>query len=153
MANREHTKIVEVNGKRYRITDFDALSGGFVFLFVIKKVIPLLQMMEIDFNDLMGMDATEGFGKLVNAIAPVLDSISKDDLRQFMEQCLDQVEIELPAGYEKVMRKGEFTNDEVKYSTKIAFMLCYHAIKGIVTDFFGEKALGFLKMTNPQATK
>lgn len=150
---REHTRIVEVDGKEYRVTDFDALSGGFVFLFVAKKIIPLLEVAETDFTQLLGGDANEGFGKIISAVMPVLDSISHEDLRQFMLACLEQVEIKLPAGYEKVVRRGEFTVDEVKYSTKLAFILCYHAIKGMVTDFFGEKALGFLKFDEPKATK
>lgn len=150
---REHSKIVEVAGKRYRITDFDALSGGYVFLFVMKKVIPLLEVMNVDFANMLSLEANEGFGQIITAIMPVLDSISKDDLRQFMEQCLEQVEADLPAGFEKVMRKGEFTIDEVKYSTKISFLLCYHAIQGIITDFFGEKALGFLKPANLKAMR
>lgn len=153
MTLREHTKIVEVDGNSYRITDFDALSGGFVFLFVVKKVVPLLKMMEVDFANVLAMETNEGFGRIIEALLPVLDSISKEDLQQFMAQCLEQVEIELPAGYERVMRKGEFTVDAVKYSTKTAFMLCYHAIQGMVTDFFGEKALGFLKTISPKATK
>ena len=153
MASKDHVKTVVVDGINYRITDFDALSGGFVFMFVMKKVVPLLKIMEVDLASVLTMETNEGFGKIVEAVLPVLDSISKDDLQQFMSQCLEQVEIELPAGYEKVMRKGEFTVDAVKYSTKTAFLLCYHAIQGIVTDFFGEKALGFLKNINPKATK
>lgn len=153
MATREHTRIVEVMGKRYRITDFDALSGGGVFLFATKKIIPLLNALDMDFGALMQMNSTDGFGKIVEVITPVLDSISQEDLRKFMSMCLEQVEIELPAGFEKVMRRGEFTVDEVKYNVKLAFLLCYHALEGIIRDFFGESALNLFQKVEPKDTK
>lgn len=150
---REHIRVVDVEGKRYRITDFDALRGGFAFLFVAKKIIPLLKVMDADFADILKSGVADGFAKIIDAVLPVLDSISQEDLTKFMTLCLEQVEIELPAGYEKVVRGGEFTVDEVKYSTKLALVLCYHAIEGIVADFFGEKALDSLLSVVPKATK
>lgn len=150
---REHVRLVEVEGNTYRITDFDALNGGYVFLFVVKKIIPLLQAVDVDFMSILSMESKDGFGRLLSVIMPVLDSISKDDLKEFMGQCLEQVEISLPAGYEKVMRNGIITVDAVRYSTKMAFMLCFQAIEGIITDFFGEKGLGFLSKLKPQDTK
>lgn len=150
---REHRRIVEVGGVRYRVTDFDPFSGGFVFLFVIRKIVPLLKAMDVDITGLLTMEANQGLGQIVEIIIPVLDSISQEDLQKFMELCLQQVEIDLPAGYEPVMRGGEFTVDEVKYSLKTAFVLCYHAIEGILKDFFGEEALGSIFTQNPKATK
>ncbi len=150
---REHVRIAEVQGKRYRIRDFDALGGGFVFLFVTRKIVPLLNIVESDLTGLLSMEANKGLSKIVELVIPVLDSISQEDLQKFMAMCLEQVEIELPAGFEKVMRNGEFTNDEVKYSTKLAFMLCFEAIKGLLTDFFGENALSSITKAVPKAMK
>lgn len=150
---REHVRIAEVMGKRYRIHDFDALGGGFVFLFVTRKIVPLLKVVDTDFTKLLSMDANSSIGQVIEMVLPVLDSISQEDLQKFMAMCLEQVEVDLPAGYEKVMRNGEFTNDEVKYSTKLAFMLCFEAIKGMLTDFFGENALSMFNKAIPKATK
>lgn len=146
-------RIVEVSGKRYRITDFDALSGGFVFLFVTRKIVPMLNLADMDVENILGGDANQGLSRILEMVIPVLDSISQEDLQKFMAMCLEQVEVDLPAGYEKVMRNGEFTNDEVKYSTKLAFMLCFEAIKGMLTDFFGESALSIFTKAIPKATK
>lgn len=150
---RNVVRVVDVGEHRYRITDFDALRGGFVFLFAAKKIIPLLKVVDADFGSILRQGVNDGFEQIIGAVMPVLDSISQEDLVKFMTMCLEQVEIELPAGYEKVMRGGEFTVDEVKYSTKLAFILCYHAIEGIVKDFFGEKASDFIQGLVPKDTK
>lgn len=150
---REHTKIVEIDGDNYRITDFDALSGGKMFVFVTKKVIPLLNLVDVELTGLLQQGAEESLKELARALLPVLDNISNEDIETFMKLCLEQVEIELPAGYEKVMRNGEFVIDKVKYSTKLAFTLCYHAVSGVIADFFGENALSSIEGMKKKNTR
>lgn len=162
---REMTKVLTIDGKDYRITQFDALSGGKVFLFCVKKLVPLIGALDVNVNELFSVAKVEtekgkdggddgevkvqGLQSVVNVIMPMLEAITPEDLQEFMQLCLAQVEIKLPAGYEKVIRNGELTECDVKYSTKLALQLCFAAIEGILEDFFGEGSLDFLKgLTN-----
>lgn len=138
MAKRDPYRIENIGELSFRVTDFDAFSGGAAFLFCLKKLIPLIKALNIDLTKLMGKDAEKGLAEIVDMVAPVVESITQENLKEFMELCLAQVEQQFPAGWVKVYNNGIFQSDDVKYSPKLAMLLCYHAVKGIITDFFGE---------------
>jgi hypothetical protein len=142
--DRDEFRIETINGMRFRIEEFDALSGGVACLFVTKKLIPLLAAFDIDITKVLNKEAKNGMQDIIKTIAPVLEGINPDDLKQFMALCLAQVEMEKPAGWQKVYQNGMFGVNEVKKSTKLAFTLCFQVAKGLMTDFFGEGGLSFL---------
>ena len=153
MKEAKFLNIVTVNERRYKIKNFDPFDGGYVVLFVTRKIVPLLKAVNIDFQELLKQDVNEALSSLAALIGPVLDSITREELKEFMATCLSKVEVELAAGYMPVYRAGTFALDEIEQSTKTCFILCFHAIRPILTDFFGESALtGILNLkpsTNP----
>ena len=142
---REAYKTVTIGKNEYRVETFDPIGGGKVFLFCLKKIVPLLKALDIDFAEVMKSEVGAGMAQIAEIVTPVLEGITGEDLAEFMGLCLERVEIKLPAGYEKVYRHGEFTDTEVRYSTKLALQLCYVAIEDMIVDFFGESSLTFLQ--------
>lgn len=141
MKEAKFLNIVTVNERRYKINNFDAFDGGYVVLFVTRKIVPLLKAVNIDFQELLKQDVNVALSRLAALIGPVLDSITREELKEFMATCLSKVEVDMPAGYVPLYRGGTFALEEVEKSTKTAFVLCFYAIKPILTDFFGESAL------------
>ena len=149
MRDDKFQTAVKVGDYDFRIHNIDALHGTAIIMFVAKKVLPLLKSLNIDFEAFLKEDTNTAMGQIADAIAPVLNSISPEELTDVMETCLKQVDILMPAGYVKLYAGGEFAVPEIKYSMKTCFALCYHVIKPVITDFFGESGLSMLKAFNP----
>ena len=124
--------------REYRIHTFTAFEGAGVFLFVTQKIVPLLNALNIGMDGLLDMERDDVLPTLAKLIGPVLNSIKKEELVEFMKGCLGQVEVLMPAGYMKVFSGDTFVDEEIEHSLKTCFVLCYHAIKPLLQDFFGE---------------
>lgn len=146
MKAEKFPNIVTLNERRYKIKNFDPFDGGYVVLFVTRKIVPLLKAVNIDFQELLKQDVNTALSNLAVLIGPVLDSITREELREFMATCLSRVEVDMPAGWIPVFRGGTFALEEVESSTKLCFLLCFHAIRPLLVDFFGESALNFIKI-------
>ena len=124
--------------REYRIHTFTAFEGAGVFLFVTQKIVPLLNALNIGMDGLLDMERDDVLPTLAKLIGPVLNSIKKEELVEFMKGCLGQVEVLMPAGYMKVFSGDTFVDEEIEHSLKTCFVLCFHAIKPLLQDFFGE---------------
>ena len=90
------TLTIPVDGKKmdFRLTKLDAFSGA-----------SLLRM-------LSRIPAGEDF-------LSFLTVISDDDLRRLMTACLEHCEVRLPAGWNPVMTRGEWTYPELQHDTGV----------------------------------
>lgn len=149
---KETAKAVKIGEYEFLIHPFNAFDGAGVFLFATKKIIPLLKSLQMDINNLLDMDTSEMLRMAADMIGPVLDNITPEELKKFMADCLQQVEIHMDAGYNWLYRGGTFAVEEIEYSTKICLVLCFHALKPILRDFFGDvdwsSILNASKITN-----
>lgn len=141
MRKEKTANLVEINGKKFHIMPFDAFDGGYATLFVLKKIVPLLKALDIGLDTLLDTKKEDAFSHLAELIGPMLDSISREELREFMEMCLSQVEILRAAGPMKLYAGGIFNDEEIGNSTKACMLLCYHAIRPLAADFFGGNGL------------
>ena len=117
---REITKIlsVPVEGKPmdFRLTKLDAFSGVF-----------LLRM-------LSGMQEEK---------KPLLDlffSLPESDLRSLMTTCLQHTEVLLPAGWNPVMTRGEWSYPELEHDPAVCLRLTVEEALWTLEGFFGAGA-------------
>ena len=156
---------IDIGEYNFQIRPFNALDGGYVTLFITKKVLPMLKAMapgseeakkasallDLDVDEEKGLD----WDAVFSAIQPILNDIERKDLNEFMELCLAQIDIRMKAGYMPLYRHGVFADEDIGYSTGICFRLCFEAVKPLVTDFFAENGLNlsqlFKKTMSPSA--
>ena len=117
---REITKTlsVPVNGKSmdFRLTKLDAFSGVF-----------LLRM-------LSGMQGEK---------KPLLDlffTLPESDLRSLMTTCLQHCEVLLPAGWNPVMTRGEWSYPELEHDPAVCLRLTVEEALWTLEGFFGAGA-------------
>ena len=114
MREITRTLTVPVDGKPmdFRLTKLDAFSG--VALLRIVSGLP---------EDLSVMDL---FSHLTDA-----------DLRSLMATCLQHTEVLLPAGWNPVMTRGEWTYPELEHDTAVCLKLVVEEITWTLEGFFG----------------
>ena len=123
---REIMKVVSVHvdGKQqdFRLTKLDAFSG-----------VSLLRM-------LSGMRKEAGGDSVLDFIT----SLSESDLRSLMTTCLQHCEVLLPAGWNPVMIRGEWTYPELEHDTAVCLKLCIEEVLWTLEGFFGDGISGSL---------
>ena len=155
---REITKRVvhEVNeGEKleFQVRKMNALDGSYLIKFVAEKLIPLIDGFQSIFSnseeELKSEAEIEALTKkrtetIVEVIPKALASISKEELYSFQKQCLNNVEMMYPAGWQKVMTGDTFGVEEVEYDPLLALLLCYDVVEFNFSGFFAGKALSSL---------
>ena len=158
---------IDIGENNFCIRPFNAFDGGYATLFITKKLLPMVKALSSgakgDENDavnaLLDTEVDEDKGltwdQVFEAIQPILSSIDRKELNEFMEICLAQIDIRMKAGYMPLYKHGVFADDDIGCSTSICFRLCFEAIKPLVIDFFGENGLNlgqlFKRITSPSA--
>ena len=116
---REITKTISVpvDGKSldFRLTKLDAFSGA-----------SLLRM-------LSGMPKEPGGDSVIGFIT----HLSEQDLRSLMTTCLQHCEVLLPAGWNPVMVRGEWTYPELEHDTAVCLKLTIEEVLWTLEGFFG----------------
>lgn len=148
---KETITTMTFDDREYRVHSFTAFEGAGVFLFVTQKIVPLLNALNIGTDTLLDMSQEDLLPMIAKLIGPVLNSIKKSELVDFMKQCLSQVEVLMPAGYMRVYSGDTFVDEEIEHSLKTCFVLCFHAVKPLLQDFFGDVNWGSL-LANPSLT-
>ena len=117
---REITKTISipVDGKPldFRLTKLDAFSGA-----------SLLRMLS-NMPQVSSGDSVTGF----------ITHLSEPDLRSLMTTCLQHCEVLLPAGWNPVMVRGEWTYPELEHDTAVCLKLTIEEVLWTLEGFFGE---------------
>lgn len=145
---REREKTISIGEDTYRLRKFPALSGAYFLKFATEKLMPAVKVF-VDILSFGKMKATEENGdkepmdleSMINAVLPILTSISKEDLAQLMTDCLNHCDKILPAGPQPVMDGNAFGVPDLEYDVVTCLILCYHVIEFNVQGFFGEGGL------------
>ena len=115
---REITKTVSISidGKPmdFRLTKLDAFSGT-----------TLLRM-------LSSMPDGEN-------VANIFSWLSDQDLRSLMTVCLEHTEVQLPAGWNPVMTRGEWSYPELEHDTATCLKLTVEEVLWTLEGFFVER--------------
>jgi len=118
---REITKTVSISidGKPmdFHLTKLDAFSGA-----------ALLRMLST---------MPEG-----ENVANLFSWLSDKDLRSLMAACLEHTEVQLPAGWNPVMTRGEWSYPELEHDTATCLKLTVEEVLWTLEGFFGERASG-----------
>ena len=117
---REITKVISasVDGKsmNFRLTKLDAFSGVY-----------LLRM-------LSGMEGEK------KPLPDLFFSLPEPDLRSLMTTCLQHTEVLLPAGWNPVMTRGEWSYPELEHDTAVCLRLTIEEALWTLEGFFGAGA-------------
>ena len=118
---REITKTltIPVNGKKmdFRLTKLDAFSGA-----------SLLRM-------LSHLPARDDFLSFFSVL-------SDEDMRRLMTVCLEHCEVLLPAGWNPVMTRGEWSYIELEHDVATCMKLTIEEVLWTLEGFFGAGASG-----------
>ena len=154
---RETVKRVthEVDGEKreFQVHKMNALDGSYLIKFVAEKLIPLIDGFQSIFvagaEEIESEEKAEEIAKkrstaMMDVIPKALASISKEELFSFEKQCLNNVDMMFPAGWQRVMTGDSFGVEEVEYDPILALTLCYDVVEFNFSGFFGGKGLSSL---------
>ena len=120
---REITKnlTIPVDGKKldFRLTKLDAFSGA--------SLLRMLSKMPED---------------SLSTIHSALSTFSDSDLRNLMTVCLEHCEVLLPAGWNPVMTRGEWSYSELEHDVATCLKLTIEEVLWTLEGFFGGGASG-----------
>ena len=118
---REITKnlTIPVDGKKldFRLTKLDAFSGA--------SLLRMLSKMPED---------------SLSTIHSALSTFSDSDLRNLMTVCLEHCEVLLPAGWNPVMTRGEWSYIELEHDVATCMKLTIEEVLWTLEGFFGAGA-------------
>ena len=117
MREIKKTLTIPVDGKKmdFRLTKLDAFSGA-----------SLLRM-------LSHLPAGDDFLSFFSVLPD-------DDMRRLMTVCLEHCEVLLPAGWNPVMTRGEWTYPELQHDTGVCLRLTAEEVLWTLESFFGAGA-------------
>ena len=133
---REITKTltIPVGGKKldFRLTKLDAFSGAL-----------LLRMLSKLPASPEGVILSESEGSNQQFPALLLFTILSDaDLRRLMTVCLEHCEVLLPAGWNPIMTRGEWSYIELEHDVATCLKLTIEEVLWTLEGFFGAGASG-----------
>ena len=96
----------------FRLTKLDAFSG-----------VALLRMLS---------SVPDG-----SSVSGMITHLSNADLRSLMTACLEHCEVLLPAGWNPVMTRGEWTYPELEHDTAVCLRLTAEEVLWTLDGFFG----------------
>ena len=129
---RDVFKNIEIDGERYFIKKFDAMTGLQIARLLLAKAAPIVPLIE-------KVGSVEGEAAFA-AIGGVLETLSDDDMKGLVQKCLRVCSRIMPAGPQQIMDdRGNYGGEDVEYDFLLVIKLCVEAIKWGASDFFGGK--------------
>ena len=121
---REITKIISVpvdgKNKDFRLTKLNAFSG----VTLLRMLYRMPDLKDVPYN-----------------IISLLAALSDAEINSLMITCLQHTEILLPAGWNPVMTRGEWTYPELSHDTAVCLKLTVEEIVWTLEGFFGDGSL------------
>lgn len=130
MAKRETEKIIELQGRKFKIEKFDALTGSYIAFVLAEKFMP------------MGLDAKAGLTDMPKDRS----LMSKQEFMDLQRDCLGVVSEILPAGARPVLNEnGTWGVMDIERDTRLVILLTVHALAFNIAGFFDGEGLAELK--------
>ena len=131
---REITKTltIPVDGKKmdFRLTKLDAFSGASLLRMLSK--LP-------ETSDSVIPNGSDGSGTAFSVLL-LFTTLSDADLRSLMTVCLEHCEVLLPAGWNPVMTRGEWSWIELEHDVFTCVRLTIEEVVWTLEGFFGGEA-------------
>lgn len=142
---RELVKEVDINGTSCRVRKMNALDGMVLLKFVAEKCMPLFNSVEALAGGTPENPAPENAPisneAFLSVLQKMLGSITNDEIRRLMTDCLHYAEVELRAGWTPIMDGKRFAVEDMEYDVGACLKLCIEVIVFNFADFFGENGL------------
>ena len=138
MPIRETQRIITISGRRWKITKFDALTGGYIALKLLSK------LSHIAVGVFSGNLTDQAI--IAMSIAEEIGSLTKKELAEIQGECLYVVkelmevggkELELPIR----LPDGKWGVEGVEYDGLLVMTLVAHVLVFNLTNFFDAAAL------------
>ncbi len=128
---RQTEKIVEIQGRKFKIKAFDAFTGGYIAFTVMQKMLP----MGVEEKVLSTFQAEGGSPDMVMPQGRAL--MTKGEFFAFLRDCLSVVSEVLKGRDAPVLNKnGSWGVDGLENNTMLVMLLAINALTFNVHDFF-----------------
>lgn len=133
-------KIIEVEGRKFRIRKYDAATAIKMSKLLAAKMLPALNSItDVLFSDkenLIDVNEITDFLDL-ESISRALDLVSDEDLERIINASLKVCEEELPAGFTSVINpNGSYAVMNLEYDPLLVMRLVAEAIMWGISGFF-----------------
>lgn len=125
IQRRENFKILEVDGKKFRIGKFTPVTAGYLIFNFLPKIMPLIP----SFLDI-------GIGSDMANFVPFAN---KEVFEKYLYDMLSVVEMERKAGFFPIIDEGGSLDVELSNDSFLVLYLAGEALKFNGEDFFLEK--------------
>ena len=128
---RETEKMFEVEGRKFKIVKFDAMTGSYVAFKLFTKALPM------------------GLGSIMSDVEVPLDAskveMSRKEFKELQIDCLNVCYEVVDSNVIPVMNEnGGFRSIGLEKDTKVVMALTIHALTFNVKDFFGESVFNLI---------
>ena len=134
---RENEKIVELFGRTFKITKFDAFTGSYILFQLMEKILP------------MGLEDKipgEGETTLSEMMPASRTLMTKAEFEKLQRDCLLVVSEVLPAGARPCFNEnGTCGLNDIENNTPLVLLLTIHSLVFNIGDFFVAGGLSELK--------
>lgn len=145
----ENYKDIEIKGRKWRITKFDARTGSYMLVKVMALIAPLFA--SLDFNALKDVkDPKDVDIKSLNipGLISGLTSLPEEDFNYIQGKCLGVCKEMLPSGFTDIINQnGTYGVLDVEFDTMLLLSLTAHALIFNVMGFFEGSPLSSLAET------
>lgn len=130
MAKRETGKIIELQGRKFKIEKIDALTGSYIAFTLAEKFLP------------MGLEGQAGLANMPQGRS----LMSKQEFVDLQKDCLSVVSEILPAGARPLLNEnGSWGVMDISRDTRLVILLTVHALAFNIAGFFAGEGLTELK--------
>ena len=128
MEKREIHKQIEINGRKWRISKFDALTGSYIAYTLMSEILPM------GLNSKLGIPSPKTSTKM-----------SKEDFINLQKDCLKVCGEVLPAGAAPVIgENGNWGVADAEHDAALVMNLTIQALVWNIPSFFDESLLSSL---------
>lgn len=133
MDKKERTKIIEIDGRKFVLCKFNALTGSYILFKLTKIITPILNTLknvdELSELKLEDINLTE--------LASSLFTLKEEEFSYIQEHCLKSTNEVLPAGNVAVLNEfGVWGNEGLEFDTALVLNLTLKELVFNIAPFF-----------------
>lgn len=139
---REDSKIVEIAGRKFKITKMDAFTGGYILFTLIEKVLPSMLAYKFGATEEKPAEFSGSTEDVMKAMPKIKLALSKEEFNNLLKDALSAVYEVLPARSAPIMNaNGSWGVEGLEHNTQIVMILAVQSLAFNVIDFFGGEGL------------
>lgn len=137
MEKRVTEKVVELQGRKFKIKKFDSFTGSYILFQILEKVLPMALENQAKVKTGEGQEQS-----LASLLPKGRMPMNKQEFTDLMRDCLSVVAELLPAGETPVFNpNGSWRLNDISHNTALALGLVIHSLVFNLGDFFAGAGL------------